>query len=254
MATAADHEAATRIATLTGELLVEARAELFAAGADMWTVRDEGDQRAHDFIIEKLQREFPDDGILSEEGVDDLERLSKERVWIVDPLDGTREFSERGRSDWAVHIALCENGSPTAGAVALPAVGVTLGTDPEPILPPRAEGPPRMVVSRSRATAASSIVAQSLGAEMLKLGSAGAKAMAVVLGHVDIYAHSGGQYEWDNCAPAIVAMAAGCHASRCDGSEMTFNHPDPWLPDFVICRPEFAEDVMGALDEAIRRS
>jgi 3'(2'), 5'-bisphosphate nucleotidase len=129
-----------------------------------------------------------------------------------------------------------------------------LNADPAPVLPPRADGPPRMVVSRSRATAATAIVGQAIGAEMLALGSAGAKAMAVVMGHADIYAHSGGQYEWDNCAPAIVAMAAGCHASRCDGSEMTFNHADPWLPDFVICRPEFADEVMAALDEAIRRS
>ncbi|MFT5530284.1 MAG: 3'(2'), 5'-bisphosphate nucleotidase [Candidatus Poriferisodalaceae bacterium] len=254
MSTPADHEAAARIAAEAGELLVETRANLFRLGADMWTVRDTGDQRAHDFIMEKLRAEFPNDGILSEEGVDDLERLEKERVWIVDPLDGTREFSEPGRSDWAVHVALCENGIPTAGSVALPAIGVTLNADPAPVLPPRADGPPRMVVSRSRATAATAIVGQAIGAEMLALGSAGAKAMAVVMGHADIYAHSGGQYEWDNCAPAIVAMAAGCHASRCDGSEMTFNHADPWLPDFVICRPEFADEVMAALDEAIRRS
>ncbi len=251
MATPADHAAATRIAAATGELLVEVREKMFALGADTWTVRDTGDMEAHDFIVEELRREFPDDGILSEEGRDDLTRLEKERVWIVDPLDGTREFSERGRTDWAVHIALAENGTPTAGAVALPAVGVTLGTEPAPELAPAHDGRPRMVVSRTRPPAAAVIVAQAIDAELYGLGSAGAKAMAVVLGQADIYAHSGGQYEWDNCAPAAVAMAAGLHASRCDGSPLDYNYADPWLPDFVICRPELADASLEALRRAI---
>ncbi len=198
-----------------------------------------------------LREEFPDDGILSEEGSDDLSRLEKERVWIVDPLDGTREFGEPGRSDWAVHVALTENGVPTAGAVALPAVDKTLVTEPAATLSPPHEGRPRMVVSRSRAPAAAMIVAEALDAELLALGSAGAKAMAVVLGHADIYAHSGGQYEWDNCAPAAVAMAAGLHASRCDGSPLDYNYEDPWLPDLLICRPEFKDDALAALRRAI---
>ena len=251
MATADDHAAAAEIATAAGELLVEVRERLFSLGADTWTVRDTGDMEAHEFIMAELRRRFPDDGILSEEGRDDLGRLEKERVWIVDPLDGTREFSERGRSDWAVHVALAENGVPTAGAVALPAIGETLGTDPAPILGPMHDGRPRMVVSRSRPPAVAMIVAEAIGAELLALGSAGAKAMAVVLGHADIYAHSGGQYEWDNCAPAAVAMAAGLHASRCDGSALDYNYADPWLPDLVICRQELADVSMEALRRAI---
>ena len=251
MATAEDHAAAVRIAAAAGELLLDVRERLFALGADTWTVRDTGDMEAHDFIMGELRREFPDDGILSEEGRDDLTRLEKRRCWIVDPLDGTREFSERGRSDWAVHVALAEDGVPTAGAVALPAIGTTLGTDPAPELAPQHDGKPRMVVSRSRPPAAAIIVAEAIGAELMALGSAGAKAMAVVLGHADIYAHSGGQYEWDSCAPAAVAMAAGLHASRCDGSDLDYNYQDPWLPDFVICRPELAERSLAALRRAI---
>lgn len=251
MANPEDHAIAARIATQAGELLVDLRERLFAQGADSWTVKDTGDLEAHRFIDRALRDEFPNDGILSEEGKDDLTRLDKERVWIVDPLDGTREFGEPGRSDWAVHIALAENGVPTAGAVALPAVGTTLSTDPPPQLTPPHVGKPRMVVSRSRAPAAAMIVAEAIGAELLALGSAGAKAMAVVLGHADIYAHSGGQYEWDNCAPAAVALAAGLHASRCDGSPLDYNYEDPWLPDLVICRPEFADDALAALRRAI---
>ena len=251
MANPEDHAIAARIATQAGELLVDLRERLFAQGADSWTVKDTGDLEAHRFIVRTLQEEFPDDGILSEEGKDDLARLDKDRVWIVDPLDGTREFGEPGRSDWAVHVALAENGLPTAGAVALPALNTTLTTDPPAQLAPPHDGRPRMVVSRSRPPAAAMIVAEAIGAELFPLGSAGAKAMAVVLGHADIYAHSGGQYEWDNCAPAAVALAAGLHASRCDGSALDYNYEDPWLPDLVICRPEFAEDTLAALRRVI---
>ena len=251
MANPQDHAISARIATDTGTLLLDIRERLFAQGADSWTVKDTGDLEAHRFIMNALREHFPDDGILSEEGRDDLSRLDKERVWIVDPLDGTREFGEPGRSDWAVHVALTENGTPTAGAVALPAIGQTLTTEPASQLSPAHDGRPRLVVSRSRAPAAAMIVAEALGAELLALGSAGAKAMAVVLGHADIYAHSGGQYEWDNCAPAAVAMAAGLHASRCDGSPLDYNYEDPWLPDLLICRPEFKEEALAALRRAI---
>jgi len=251
MADLQDHAISARIATDAGRLLLDIRERLFSQGADSWTVKDTGDLEAHRFIMSALREEFPDDGILSEEGSDDLSRLEKERVWIVDPLDGTREFGEPGRSDWAVHVALTENGVPTAGAVALPAVDKTLVTEPAATLSPPHEGRPRMVVSRSRAPAAAMIVAEALDAELLALGSAGAKAMAVVLGHADIYAHSGGQYEWDNCAPAAVAMAAGLHASRCDGSPLDYNYEDPWLPDLLICRPEFKDDALAALRRAI---
>lgn len=251
MAQPDDHALAASVATETGTLLVEVRDRLFSSGAGTWEVRDTGDSEAHRHIVSRLAEARPDDAILSEEGRDDLARLSADRVWIVDPLDGTREYSEPGRSDWAVHVALVENGVPTAGAVALPAVGQTLCTDPEPSLPAPHDGQPRLVVSRSRPPAAAVIVAQALDAELMTLGSAGAKAMAVVLGMADIYAHSGGQFEWDSCAPVAVARAAGLHASRCDGSELEYNFADPWLPDLLICRPEFAEDALEALRQVI---
>ncbi|WP_419553887.1 3'(2'),5'-bisphosphate nucleotidase CysQ [Candidatus Poriferisodalis sp.] len=251
MAQSADHTLAASVATETGTLLVEIRERLFSSGAGTWEVRDTGDNEAHRLIVNRLSQARPGDAILSEEGRDDLARLTADRVWIVDPLDGTREFSEPGRTDWAVHIALVENGVPTAAAVALPAVGQTLCTEPAPPLPEPHNGRPRMVVSRSRPPAAAIIVAQALDAELMTLGSAGAKAMSVVLGMADIYAHSGGQFEWDNCAPAGVARAAGLHASRCDGSELAYNFADPWLPDLLICRPEYATDALEALRKVI---
>ena len=254
MALPADHALAASVATETGALLVETRERLFASGAGTWQMRDTGDSEAHRHIVSRLAQERPDDAVLSEEGRDDPARLEADRVWIVDPLDGTREYSEPGRTDWAVHVALVEGGVPTVGAVALPALGRTLCTDPAPQLPAPRGGRPRMVVSRSRPPAAAVVIAQALDAELLLLGSAGAKAMAVVLGMADIYAHSGGQYEWDNCAPVAVARAAGLHASRCDGSELEYNYADPWLPDLLICRPEYAPDSLEALQRAIRAS
>lgn len=251
MARPDDHALAASVATSTGTLLVAVRDRLFSSGAGTWDVRDTGDSEAHRHIMQRLGEARPDDAILSEEGRDDLARLSADRVWIVDPLDGTREYSEPGRSDWAVHVALVENGVPTAGAVALPAVGKTLCTEPEPQLPAPHNGQPRLVVSRSRPPAAAVIVAQALDAELMTLGSAGAKAMAVVMGMAEIYAHSGGQFEWDNCAPVAVARAAGLHASRCDGSELEYNFADPWLPDLLICRPEYATDALEALRKVI---
>ena len=185
--------------------------------------------------------------MLSEEGADDAARLDAERVWVVDPLDGTREYAEPGRTDWAVHVALVVAERPVAGAVALPALGLTLSTADPPRLPEARPGPPRLVVSRSRPPEQADIVAAALGAEVAPLGSAGAKAMAVVRGEADLYVHAGGQYEWDSCAPAAVAAAAGCAVSRLDGSDLRYNQPDPYLPDLVICRPELAEAVLAAL-------
>jgi 3'(2'), 5'-bisphosphate nucleotidase len=174
-------------------------------------------------------------------------RLGAERVWIVDPLDGTREFGEPPRTDWAVHVALVVGGRPVAGAVALPALELVLGTGPGPVLPPAHDGPPRVIVSRSRPPAAATWLAERLDGELVELGSAGAKAMAVVRGEADIYAHSGGQYEWDSCAPVAVATAAGLHTSRLDGSPLVYNNDDPYLPDLLICRAELAEPALAAL-------
>jgi 3'(2'), 5'-bisphosphate nucleotidase len=246
-ATTADHDLAARAATAAGHLLLEIRSVLEARSEMPAQVGDEGDRRAHDLLVDLLARERPDDAILSEEGRDDLARLDVQRVWIVDPLDGTREFSEPGRADWAVHVALAIDGVAAAGAVALPARGITLATDPAPTPPPAWDGPPRLVVSRSRPPHQANLIRQAVDGELLPLGSAGAKAMAVVLGEADIYAHAGGQYEWDNCAPAVVAAAAGLHVSRLDGSPLVYNRRDPWLPDLLICRKDLAQQVLDAL-------
>jgi len=245
--TAGDHELAARAATEAGHLLLEVRGHMEGQGAWPEDVGDAGDRQAHLLLVEIFKRERPDDALLSEEGRDDLARLDVERVWIVDPLDGTREFSERGRSDWAVHVALAIDGTAVAGAVALPARGLTLATEPAPVLPPPWEGAPRLVVSRSRPPHQAMAIRHALDGVLVPLGSAGAKAMAVVLGEADIYAHAGGQYEWDNAAPAAVAAAAGLHVSRLDGSPLIYNRRDPWLPDLLICRKELADPVLRAL-------
>lgn len=244
-ATQADHALAIRAATAAGRLLVEVRAQM--TGAHPLHVGDEGDRRAQALLAAILAAEVPEDAILSEEARDDLVRLDRRRVWILDPLDGTREFREPGRTDWAVHVALCIDGEPAAGAVALPARDLTLGTQPAPPPVPAWDGPPRILVSRTRPPAQSLVISDALGGELVPLGSAGAKAMAVVLGEADVYAHAGGQYEWDNAAPAAVAAAAGLHVSRLDGSPLRYNQPDPWLPDLLICRPELAPLVLDAL-------
>jgi 3'(2'), 5'-bisphosphate nucleotidase len=235
-----DAELATLLAAQAGELLLRLdRAELgLKIGA-------EGDRLANELLVEALRRERPDDGLLSEEEKDNPERLTRSRVWIVDPLDGTREYGE-GRGDWAVHVALAIDGVAMVGAVALPGQGITLSSG-APIAVPPAQSPPRLVVSRTRPPSEALAVAERLGAELVPMGSAGAKAMAVVLGQAEIYLHSGGQYEWDNCAPAAVAAAHGLHVSRLDGSPLVYNQPEPYLPDLLICRREWVDPVFAAL-------
>jgi 3'(2'), 5'-bisphosphate nucleotidase len=243
-----DHAVAADVATRAGAMLLELRSTAGEAPHDWWSLRDEGDWSAHRFIVDALAELRPGDKVLSEEGLEDRSRLDADRVWIVDPLDGTREFGEPGRVDWAVHVALVDGqGEPLAGAVALPAMGVTLATDPPPPTPEPRDGPLRVVVSRSRPPAVALRIAEALQADLVAMGSAGAKAMAVVRGEVDVYAHAGGQYEWDNCAPVAVARAAGLHASRIDGRALVYNQSDPWLPDILICRPELATTAINAL-------
>ncbi|MEY2567279.1 MAG: 3(2), 5-bisphosphate nucleotidase [Actinomycetota bacterium] len=239
-----DHRIARLVAEEAGALLLTIRAKL-DAGADPKALKDEGDLASHELMMERLGELRPDDAVLSEEGAADPARLDAERVWIVDPLDGTREFGEAGRSDWAVHVALTAAGLPIAGAVGLPALGVVLATDAPPPPPPAHDGPPRLVVSRTRPPAVALELAEHLHGDLVEMGSAGAKAMAVVRGDVDVYAHSGGQYEWDSCAPVAVAAAAGLHVSRLDGSPLLYNRADPWLPDLLICRPELVERVLA---------
>jgi 3'(2'), 5'-bisphosphate nucleotidase len=247
-----DDELARRLADEAGaELLALRERRRFG---DPTALRDEADALSHDLLVKRLAETRPDDAVLSEEGHDDLTRLAADRVWIVDPLDGTREYGEAGRTDWAVHVALWERGSLVAGAVALPAQGVTLATDDPPSTPRPHDGPVRMVVSRSRATDLVTAVAETLHAELVPMGSAGAKAAAVIRGDVDAYVHSGGQYEWDSAAPAAVAKAASVFTSRLDGSPLTYNHSDPWLPDLVVCRPDLAPAVLAAIKAATTAS
>jgi 3'(2'), 5'-bisphosphate nucleotidase len=243
-ATPTDHHDAAAIATEAGQLLVALRESMLSAGADPKDVKAEGDRSSHEFIVAALAAAHPEDAVLSEEGADDPVRLRAERVWIVDPLDGTREFGEAGRTDWAVHVALAIGGQVTAAAVALPARDLTLNASPAATLAPAHDGPPRIIVSRTRPPAIAETLAEQLGGELVPLGSAGAKAMAVVLGDADIYAHSGGQYEWDSAAPVGVAAAAGLHVSRLDGAPLLYNRPEPWLPDLLICRPELRDAVL----------
>ena len=251
-ASAEDHALAARLATEAGALLVELRrragAEAEATGVpiDGKALGRSGDRRAHELLMAGLATARPGDAVLSEEGEADPARVAADRVWIVDPLDGTREYGEVPREDWAVHVALVVDGVPVAGAVALPARGLTLATEPAPPPPPAWGGPPRVVVSRSRPPAEAALIADALGGELVALGSAGAKTMAVVLGDADVYPHSGGQYEWDSAAPVAVAAAAGLHVSRLDGSPLVYNRPDPYLPDLLVCRPDLAERSIAA--------
>ncbi len=239
-----DDRLAADLATEAGRRLMALR----AAGGAADDLRRAGDRSSHEFLAAELARQRPGDAVLSEEGADDLARLSASRVWIVDPLDGTREFGEPGRSDWAVHVALWERGELTAGAVALPAQGKTLCTaDPPgpPAAPP--SGVLRLLVSRTRPPEFMTRLAGKLGAELVPLGSAGAKAAAVICGDAEAYVHSGGQYEWDSAAPVAVAVAAGLHASRIDGSKLSYNQAKPSLPDILICQAALADPLLEAI-------
>jgi len=241
-----DHADAARLAGDAGAVLLEVR-ERIAAGEPAPEVKDAGDRTSHELMMRRLAAEHPDDGVLSEEGKDDPVRLDRRRVWIVDPLDGTREFGEPPRDDWAVHVALVIDSVAVAGAVALPGRSLVLSTAEPPALAPAGSGRIRLAVSRTRPPSWASDLAGVLDAELVGMGSAGAKAMSVVLGATDVYAHAGGQYEWDSAAPVAVAAAAGAHVSRIDGSPLRYNQADPWLPDLLICRPELATRVLEAL-------
>jgi 3'(2'), 5'-bisphosphate nucleotidase len=240
-----DEALAASLATDAGRLLLDVRREL--AAADAQQRKAAGDRRSHEWLMQALEQARPDDAVLSEEGKDDASRLTADRVWIVDPVDGTREFSELDRDDWAVHVALWQSGDLVAGAVALPAQALTLSTAHPPPLPPVYDGPVRLVVSRTRPPALIAPLTAALGAELVAMGSAGAKAMAIVQGKADAYVHAGGQYEWDSAAPVAVARAAGLHTSRIDGSELAYNQPDVLLPDLLICRRELAGQLLELL-------
>ena len=253
-----DHVLARDLAGQAGQRLLELRAQ----GGDPDVLRKAGDRMSHEFLTAALAGQRPGDVVLSEEGADNPARLGARRVWIVDPLDGTREFGEPGRSDWAVHVALWEKGDVsgpghlTAGAVALPAQGTVLSTaEPPPPLPEDgAPGRIRIVVSRSRPPGFVRNISGLINAELVPLGSAGAKVAAVICGEVDAYVHGGGFYEWDTAAPVAVARAAGLHASRIDGSALAYNQADLLMPDILVCRPAVAGTLLQAIREATNAS
>jgi len=235
-----DADLAAHLAEVAGKILIEVRASGMFEGKSLGKA---GDQTANQFLVHALREQRPDDGLLSEESKDTDERLSKSKVWIVDPVDGTREYGE-ARDDWAVHVGMSFDGVPAMGAVALPGLDMVLRSDqPQPI--PPAPDTLRMVVSRTRPAREATEVAKTLGAELVPMGSAGAKAMSIIRGEADIYLHSGGQYEWDSCAPAAVAIGYGLHASRIDGSPLVYNQKDTYLPDLLICRKEHADRVLA---------
>jgi 3'(2'), 5'-bisphosphate nucleotidase len=253
MPPASDGAFAAWLAERTGQMLQGLRDDM--GFGDPGALRAAGDKSAHDLLVTELQRWRATDAILSEEGVpDDPARLINERVWIVDPLDGTREFGEPGRSDWAVHVALWSQKSVTlaAGAVALPAARLVLSTDPAPSYPPMhasaaVGGTIRIAVSRTRPPSFVAEVAEEVNAVLVPMGSAGAKIAAVITGDVDAYIHAGGQSEWDSAAPVAVALSAGLYASRIDGSPLIYNQPDPSLPDLIVCRADLAPLLLSTL-------
>jgi 3'(2'), 5'-bisphosphate nucleotidase len=262
--TVSDDDLAAKLAGEAGRRLIELRAR----GGDAKALRDAGDRLSHEFLTAELARLRPGDAVLSEEGADDPARLSASRVWIVDPLDGTREYGEPGRTDWAVHVALWADGELTAGAVGLPAQGTVLSTAAvksggPPTTPqtgaagaacartPQDAGLPlRLLVSRTRPPEFMTDLAGSLDAVLVPMGSAGAKAAAVINGQADAYIHSGGQYEWDSAAPVAVAKAAGLHASRIDGSDLRYNQAHPSVPDILICPIELAATLLSAINRS----
>lgn len=240
-----DADLAAHLADAAGRLLLQLRVSGLIDGAALGKA---GDQTINPFLVHALRAQRRDDGLLSEECKDTPERLGKRRVWIIDPVDGTREYGE-ARPDWAVHIALAVDGIAVVGAVALPDLGLVLRSDRPAPLPPTGD-PLRMVVSRTRPAAEAVAVAEALGARLVAMGSAGAKAMAVIRGEADIYLHSGGQYEWDSAAPVAVAQAYGLHCSRINGDPLVYNRPDPSSPDLLICRPELAPRVLELIPYA----
>ncbi len=240
-----DHALAAWTAEEAGRLLLEVRTQ----GLEGRALKDAGDLAAHDLLMQLLGEHRPADAVLSEEGKDDKQRLAADRVWIVDPLDGTREFSEPPREDWAVHVALWERGELVAGAVALPALGVTYDTGRPPVVPSSSASRTRLVVSRTRPPEFVKALAEEIGAELVPMGSAGAKAMSVIRDVSDAYVHAGGQYEWDSAAPVAVARAAGLFTSRVDGSPLVYNQDDVLLPDLIICRPELSQLILEFVRE-----
>lgn len=234
-----DHRFATWAATAAGTMLEQVR----LSGLEGKELKDTGDLASHEFLTQIFGTYRPDDAVLSEEGKDDKKRLTSSRVWIIDPVDGTREFSEPPRDDWAVHVALWQDGDLVAGAVAQPGLGKTFNTGEPSVVPARTSERPRIAVSRTRPPEFVGALAEAIDAELIPMGSAGAKVVSVVRDVTDAYVHAGGQYEWGSAAPVAVARAAGLHTSRADGSVLRYNQDNVLLPDLLVCRPELADQI-----------
>ena len=247
MATESDHKLAKESATLAGQLLLLLRDAAKGTQITPETLGKIADKKSHELLYKIISDVSPNDAILSEEQEDNLKRRSSDRVWIIDPLDGTREFEETGRTDWAVHVALAESGIPTVGAVAIPSIGTIFCSDDIPTIH-KEISEVRVICSRTRPGPAAKIIAEKLSGRIIHLGSAGAKAMAVVSGDAEIYVHTGGQYEWDSCAPVAVALANDLHASRLDGSPLVYNQSDTYIPDLLICRKELADSALAVFN------
>jgi 3'(2'), 5'-bisphosphate nucleotidase len=241
-----DSELARDLATTAGQLLLALRER--KGFTDAWDLRDSGDYDSNVQLLAAFKESRPDDIVLSEESADDRRRLDADRVWIIDPLDGTTEFGEVGRTDWAVHVALWQRGQGlTDGAVALPAIDLTLSTaDPLPALPPTTDQP-RLAVSRTRRPYWVVDVAERVGGVLTPIGSAGMKAMSILLGDSDAYLHSGPMKEWDSAAPAVVAERAGLHVSDLEGNPLEYNKSSRLTEQLLICRPELADSLLAAI-------
>ncbi|MGP7813342.1 3'(2'),5'-bisphosphate nucleotidase CysQ [Glutamicibacter soli] len=247
-----DINQAAEFARRAGDVLMRLRAEAEISGLAGQELKNAGDRAAQDFLAQQLRRYYPNDAVLSEEATDDSARLHSERVWIIDPLDGTREYSEF-RKDFAVHVALWERGELTAGAVALPGRGEVLTSQPQPGGLHLQKDSLRIAVSRTRAPELVHCIGSELGATLVPMGSAGYKICSLIRGEADIYLHAGGQYEWDSAAPVAVAQAYGLHASRINGDPLEYNMPNPYLPDLLICHPQHAGrilDLIGSFEPA----
>jgi 3'(2'), 5'-bisphosphate nucleotidase len=265
LATDTDEALAATLAESAGEVLLALRREVEDGrrSADEAELRRAGDRAAQAHLASRLAEHRPADRVLSEEAADDRVRLGADRVWIVDPLDGTREFAERRddgswRDDFAVHVALWQRGRGlTAGAVGLPGRRTVYASSPAPLAAdPGVEDvlagrrPIRLAASRTRPPAIVRALAERGEVDLVPMGSCGAKSIAVLEGVADAYVHAEGQYEWDSAAPVAVVRAAGLVATRLDGSPLEYNRPDPRLPDLVICHPAVERHLRALLDRA----
>lgn len=235
-----DATLALRLALGTGEILKGVRGVGLLRGQGLGKA---GDAIAQDWIARALQLHRPEDSVLSEEAEDDRTRMDNDRVWIIDPLDGTREYAG-GRQDWAVHIALAINGKIEHAAVGMPDLGKVFHTADVRAVGGRPTN--RLVISQNSVPEVATFIAEDLGMELVRMGSCGAKTTSVILGDNDVYVHAGGQYEWDNAAPVGIAQAAGLFTSRLNGEKLQYNCDDPYLPDLLVCRPDAAERVLSS--------